>query len=339
MSQRTELRNAYTRNFTKYIEERYVMINKSLMSMNNQDTLISDINEELWYAIQQLNMRIDDRILPFVKVMRVVRDKEDKLRVVVSDLEPDPLGAVADVMTKPLIDGTSHLIDFRSVAPYRRLIVSDQYTACNAKLLIDPDMLGMAIIDVFLDIAMFHSYSDLEAMSLQEKRQFSQQKLQYFRDNCLNSYYELYTTKKQDPSYFSLAFCCRNDLDSFDYDSYIWHWNRFLDSCGYSKTANNLPPYEMLARYHVDAANLGKNIFQKEYWIEHPSEALLVLRTNSRPHNELREQWLCEYFGIPSYHVGAVKVVRLSELHNTLLEREIRELNVSAFKVINSNNK
>lgn len=91
----------------------------------------------------------------------------------------------------------------------------------------------------------------------------------------------------------------------------------------------------MIEKYHVDVKNLAGELQDGLYWEKQPEGALLLLRTISRPNDTLRRQWLCDYFGMDKYHVGMTKIVRLSEIRNTMLECELRELNVSAFKVVN----
>lgn len=335
MPQRTEIRNAYMKNFSKYVEERYVLISESLMNINHQDTLIHDVNEELWHAIQELNLRITDRVVPFIKVTRVIKEQGDRLRIVLDEMYPREKNRETTLLDDVCVADTSHLIDFRYIAPYRRITVSDIYTDCNAKLMIDPEMLANAMIDVFLDIAMFHSFSSLEMLTLSQKREFSKQKLEFYKEKSLDSYYELYLEGGKEPSYFSLAFCCRTGLKTFDYDQYIWLWDIFLKQFKYSTESVVMEPHRMIEKYHVDVKNLAGELQDGLYWEKQSEGALLLLRTISRPNDTLRRQWLCDYFGTDKYYVGMTKVVRLSEIRNTMLERELRELNVSAFKVIN----
>lgn len=63
---RNEYRPAFTRNFSKYTIDRYVIIDNDLMDDAAKDTFIKEVNERLWYAIQETNMLLDDRLLPFV---------------------------------------------------------------------------------------------------------------------------------------------------------------------------------------------------------------------------------------------------------------------------------
>ena len=68
------------------------------------------------------------------------------------------------------------------------------------------------------------------------------------------------------------------------------------------KLSNNIiaKPTEML-RYHVDYKNLPKRIKEDNYyWKQQSKGALLLLRTNHRPNDDLRLEWLKSYLGLNS---------------------------------------
>ena len=62
---RNEQRNGFTRNFSNYTIDRYVIIDNDLMNDTEKDAFIKEVNERLWFAIQETNMLLEDRLLWF----------------------------------------------------------------------------------------------------------------------------------------------------------------------------------------------------------------------------------------------------------------------------------
>ena len=60
----------------------------------------------------------------------------------------------------------------------------------------------------------------------------------------------------------------------------------------------------------------------------------MFLRTNRGPNTNERKQIICDYFGIESFFVGAIKLVPLREYYVPFINTQMRELYISAFKII-----
>ena len=215
---RNEYRKAVMRNFSTYTIERYVIIENENLSDKDKDLLVKKINEELWLAIQETNAVFGDRILPYVLVRRVIKDAKDasKLRIIINDLGDDRKYGSFKGTESVKISELSHLINFKTCSPQRRVIVSDVLIPGNARIIIDVEDQICAAVDIFLDIATFNSVSYLKNLSLQDKQKFSQKKLDFYKKNNLTGYYFIDPTTP--PSYFSLSFSARISKSIIDYN-------------------------------------------------------------------------------------------------------------------------
>lgn len=331
---RDTFRNAYTKNFSLNRIDRYIVIDKELETENARNETIKEINEKLWNVIQEINFRLYDRVLPFICIYGLVKD-ESGIRIIVNDYGNEQAITQYQETQNINMEDISHLINFRILSPYLQIMVSDGLIPSDAKILIDPNLLTIAAVDIFLDISMFNSFSYLKSMTIPEKKQFNQLKIEFFKKHAMQLCPIYYDIKEPYPDYFSLAFCCRVNNKTFDFDKYIWLWNLFLQEFEFDKHNNIIAkPTEML-RYHVDYKNLPKRIKEDNYWKQQSKGALLLLRTNHRPNDDLRLEWLKSYLGLKQYRVGRLSIVPLSDINNSMLQRELRELNVSAFKIIN----
>ena len=329
---KNEIRKAPMRNFTTYTIERYLIIENESLNEQQKDEFVKKINEELWYAIQETNAVFEDRILPYVLVRRAIKDKHDtsKLRIIINDLDDDTeFGDLKDI-TSIKISDLSHLINFKTLAPQRRVIVSDERIPGNARIIIDIEDQISAAVDIFLDIAVFNSIPTLSQLSLKEKQKFSQTKLDFYKNQNLNSYY--FIDPVTPPSYFSLSFSARIDKKTIDYNKYKYLWDKFLETYKYKSPISNIPITNQIS-YHVDINNLPASLQTTNYWKSY-NGAYLLLRINKKPNDIERENILCNFFGITTFNIGEIKIVPLSNYYNSYIRKQMNELIVSAFKVI-----
>lgn len=332
---RNEYRNGFMRNFSKFVIERYIIVDGNNMSTEEKNCFVSDINEALWYAIQQTNLYVTNRILPFV-IVRRVEETNDKLRIIINDIgiesefkdyEPEH-GRVLDKSE------LSHLINFKTVPPRRQIQVSDHLIPGNAKMLIGrPDEIAAAV-DIFLDIAMFNSIDFLRSFDLQRKKDFSQIKYDFAQKHNFRSYYKC--CEEDPPSYWSFAFSARKDCKDIDYYSYVSFWDLFLKETYPDKHFNQEPinPPCQQMKYHRDLDNLPKEMQTPKYWEHIPKGDYLVLRTNKEPNDSDRKMIICQLFGIPKFHIGAIKIIPTNDRSLEFIYHQMRELYISAFKVV-----
>ena len=120
----------------------------------------------------------------------------------------------------------SHMIEFFGQTTYSALTFSnfqfDEKMYLNSKEYIS------VFTDIFLDSAMFNSYSFLKEMNDDEKHKFGQKKLEFYRNRGLSCFYRFDTEDEDKLFYYSLAFSCRKNTTEFDYEKYINLWNDFI---------------------------------------------------------------------------------------------------------------
>ena len=133
---RNIFRPATMRNFSNYILERYMLIDDTSSTEEDKDKFVKEINERLWFAIQETNAIVKGRILPFVVVRRVVKDNT-KLRIIVNDFDADKDITDYEEIKEVEISNLTHLINFKTLPPQRRVMVSDDIIPGNAKMIVD----------------------------------------------------------------------------------------------------------------------------------------------------------------------------------------------------------
>lgn len=328
-----EFRPGFMRNFSDYVIERYIIIDDDTMTDNEKDKFVLSINEELWRVIQETNILAEGRILPFVRVRRVV-DINDELRIIVNDI--DSCSSFDDYENeckeKINIDQLSHLINFKTLSPRKQIQVSDRLIPGNAKMIISRADQISAAVDIFLDIAMFNSYSFLHSLKIEQKREFNDYKFKFAKEHSLESYYQ--TSTNEPPAYWSMAFSARINNKSIDFYKYVRLWEIFIKSTPYSSNENMvIPPYEQLKSYrHI--SNLPNECFTKSFWEEFDKGDKLFIRINREPNDNEKKLMLTNLFGIPKFRVGAVNVLDIKDYYIHYIYQLMEELYISAFKVV-----
>ncbi|MBQ9700776.1 MAG: hypothetical protein IJV71_09180, partial [Lachnospiraceae bacterium] len=195
----------------------------------------------------------------------------------------------------------------------------------DAEIVIDYKLLQYAIIDILLDIVMFNSYSFLKNMNIAEKKRFSGEKYDYFKNSNLPCFYDC---SKDKLLYYSISFSARISEDNFDIDKYIGYWNEFIDIYYPNETHQEKSIKEQI-KQHVDFKELPKNIHKRFETL--PVGAYLLLRTNKDRTEDLHPM-LFSIFGIKKYGKGKIKIVPVEEFetYKPLMEN----LDVSVLKVV-----
>lgn len=324
-------RKGFTRNFSKYTIDRYIIIDDDLMNDTEKDSFIKEVNESLWYAIQETNMLLEDRLLPFV-VVRRVDYVDNRLRIIVNDYDSHRKLLNYEEAEKLDLSTVSHIINFKPLSPQRRIVISDHLIPGNAKMLIDENEQVSAAVDIFLDIAMFNSISFLKDLSIKDKQEFNIAKFSFYEKRKLKSYYGI--DRKCPPHYYSFAFYAREDSTHIDFYKYVWIWKEFISQYSKSQSIENILPEDILKNYYVDVGNLDKCYLDRTFWESQSKGAKLLLRINRGPNTVERKQIISDYFGIDSFYVGAFKLVPLNEYFVPFINTQMRELYISAFKII-----
>lgn len=174
---------------------------------------------------------------------------------------------------------------------------------------------------------MFNSYSFLHKMNIKDKKTFSKQKFEFFKNKNLPCFYEY---KGEDLLYYSLAFSARTSKDEFDLDRYINYWNEFLKEY-YPNSVHREASLKSQIEQHRDFGELPKNYHKKFY--KKSKGAYLIIRTN-KDRTEKYQEEICSVFGLKTYEYGKVKTVPINRYYE--LKHLFENLDVSAFKVIKS---
>lgn len=329
---RNSFRPASMRNFSNYILERYILIDDVTLTDESKDRFVKEINERLWLAIQEANALVKGRVLPFVVVRRVVKDNT-KLRIIINDFDCEKGVNEYEEIKELDIKKLTHLINFKDLPPQRRVMSSDDILQSNARIIVDKKDQVSAAVDIFLDIAMFNSYSYLKEMALEDKKIFSKRKMAFYEKTKRandNIYYLI--DENNPPAYFSFAFAARTDYRKIDYNKYIGIWNKFLNDQYATLTNTNMPPEKQML-YYRDKDNIENKYFSSDFWRNYSGDYLL-LRINRTPDTSERSDEITNYFGIEEMRIGATKLVPLGMYFDAFVKKQLDELYISAFKVV-----
>lgn len=254
---------------------------------------------------------------------------EQEYRIIIytnsSEAERQKISTISDaiegIVIGERIDDTHK--DVLRTYGFKRIMISK--LGCDAEIIIDYHLLDAVITDIVLDIIMFNSYSFLKAMTIKEKREFSQQKYRFFVENKLTCIYDY---KNEKPLYYSLAFSARTDSSSFDLKYYISLWDKFIETYYRDKKHIEKSVKEQLSQ-HVDKGELPKRVYKK--FDDYSEGAYLLLRTNKDRTEKIHPQ-LYKLFSIKKFRKGKLKIVSIAEFEK--YKPLLKNLDVSVFKVV-----
>lgn len=323
---KNKIKPEFLKNFTKNVLSREISIENGKVLTNYQDW-INRINTETNQLIQQLNLIILDRNIPYItftaqfgdpikKEARVAFINENSGREFeVKILEDyDQIGKT-----------TSHMVVLVLADGYKN--VEDSAFKLDADLIVATEFFECALIDVLLDIAMFNSYSFLRNKEIQARHSFGKEKSLFAKEKLLPCFYINQCKKDQ---YYSFAFSARKSKDEVDLASYIRIWDSFIGE-NYPNEKHKEGSIREQLKQHVDYEELPEDsIVRKCRRLD--GGTYLLLRTN-RDRTEKIHERVFILFGISKYEKGKIKIVPISEFekYKPLLEN----LDVSAFKLIN----
>lgn len=317
------------RTFSKNEEIRYIFVpNLFQESSEYFKNIQRNINKYLDMCIQKLNMLIPDRQIPFIKVNFCSKDDDGNLRILILDGHDGKFNKIAN------FDNKSHVL-YASISPGQcQILIGSDPVEANATLIIDEEYLVCVCADIFLDIAMFNSYSFLKSLPDSCKKEFSYKKYEYFKKEGIGSYYHFKEYSDEAPTYFSLAFSVRQDKTELELEQYIYIWEDFLNKY-YPGNFNQVGSIIEQLKFHKSFYQITK--------IESPDRIVnrfnstggkLLLRINRRPKKRKDQRNIANYFGIPKFRCGRLKVRDIAEYYNPMITRYLREGYISAFKVV-----
>lgn len=322
---KNRIRPEFLKNFTSKIKRRYIIIQNGKISGNDLQQLLNSVNSTVNQIIQQLNLKIKDRQIPYTTLIAQINPTLDsRSRFVLHDDSSDGNFEMGIKTQSTLIgEDLSHLVEFLVAAGYKEIVISS--LDCDAEIVVDYKFLECAIVDVLLDITVFNSYSFLKNLSIKEKHEFGCQKYTYFKECSFDCFYECKSNKEL---YYSFAFSARDSCDCFDVDKYIEIWNGFI-SKNYPNCTHKEKTISQQLKQHVDYEELPDNLQYR--FNKRPKGAYLVLRTN-KDRTEKLSPFIQSVFGIKEYEKGKIKIVPIEDFdkYKPLFEN----LDISAFKVV-----
>lgn len=321
---KNRLSPAFLKNFTTMIERRTILVDKDTEISPEFERRIAAINTKANLIIQNLNIKITDRLIPYINLSIKYGDTvEHRTRVYVHGYATKGDSEANVKKQVEFNDEISHILDFLVASGYKKILNSP--LACDAELVIDGSLVESAVVDILLDIVMFHSYSFLKKLTDAEKKLFSQQKFEFYVQQSLGSFYDRESDKIK---YYSFAFSSRTAIDSIDVEKYIRIWNKFITKYYSSCSHVNMTIMDQL-KYHVDIDELPNNLYQR--FSARKRGAYLVLRTNKDRTEDIHDM-LFTLFDIKEYNKGKIKIVPISDF--TIYLELFKNLDVSAFKVV-----
>lgn len=318
------IRPEYFKNFTHKVKDRYVLVEKGNKQFKDINDLVGHINKEVNQIIQELNLKIADRQLPYITLKTCYGNiLNSRVRVFLHNDDTDFLYERDIKYQIETENEISHILDLLIATSFKKITISS--LSCDAELVIDYRLLKCAIIDILLDIVVFNSYSFLRKMSISDKKKVSQQKYEFFTEEKLRCFYDC---PKDKVLYYSLSFSARYEENVFNVEDYIKYWEHFI-KCYYPNFKHLEKSVKEQLKQHVDFEELPKNLHKK--FDNLAKGAYLLLRTN-KDRTENLHPTLFSLFGINRYRKGRIKIIPISdfEKYKPLMEN----LDVSAFKIV-----
>lgn len=206
----------------------------------------------------------------------------------------------------------------------------------SGQLIFDNNFRELAIIDVFLDVAFFNSFSFLKELPSTEKQEFSKKKYEFFKRKKLESFFDDESNDRLE--YYSFAFSCHTqnkeiiNATTYEYEidleKYISIWNEFVREHFPNKTHVELPVKEQIAQR---INNHIPNDYFEKFEGKEPG-IYFLLRTEKKNISPKYEDAVCSLFGIKTCTVGQLAIIKQSDFYKH--ENLFKGANVSVFKVV-----
>lgn len=315
-------RKAPLANFTRNIKYRSIVVDRTTY---NQffDKIISTM-VEVNKTIQEVSLNVEDRHIPFVIGSPITYDAP---QICDSRIVLLPAESKFEMSFSPKDRcNISHWVEFQLSAVYKQITFSN--SSCDAKLVIDEEFLIPAATDLFLDLAMFNSYSFLQDMSVDEKRVFSKQKFEYFKHKNLPCYYAY--DNSDTLLYYSLAFSARNTSKKIDIPLYIALWEDFLQTY-YPGKLHKESSLESQLKQHKSFGQLPCQKILDEL-NSSPAGSYLLIRLNTHPRSSKLAAELNAILGGNTLTLKNWKIIPLNKY--STIQKYAETLHISVFKLI-----
>lgn len=317
---------AYLRNFTTDILYRKIWLEDSYAKEHgNTIEGLRALTETLNKYIQDLNLDIC-RNIPYVS-LEPITEVDDSVRMFIrQQAQFDEPGFLMQIGDRYI--GLTHFIDlFVSEGIFE--LDQPSINVFDAEIVFNSEYTRMIIIDIFLDVAMFNSYSFLRNEVTEEKQTFSKKKYEYFKSHKLTTCFE---EVGEDLDYYSFAFSCHDqsgkNFFSIDLEKYKNIWENFIQEY-YPNSVHEEREIDQQLTMRVD--NHIPIDYQHEFNGKNP-DIYFVLRPNRKDLPTDINNQILSIFGGKEVSFSDLKIVTKTELGK--YEELLKELYISAFKIV-----
>lgn len=301
---------------------------------------ISELQDTLNLIIQELNIKVD-RNIPYLTV-NCLNYITDGTRIFVRDkveFNDENILLTVDGMMDHFANIT-HNVDCFQAAGRALIEKTSNYNVTKhfeATILFDEKIRELTIIDILLDIAYFNSYSFLRNMSISEKRAFSKQKFDFFKNEGLPTVFDELCS--DDLDYYSLAFTCHKpnitNMKHYEYeidlDRYILIWDKFIKMYYCNKKHQEISVQEQIMRRK-------NNHMPYDYYLKFNDlqpGVYYILRTEEKNIPQKYLRYVMSLFGIKNKTDMSVGYLKTIESKDFDQYTELYEFaGVSAFKIV-----
>lgn len=296
--------------------------------------------DELNEIIQRINRIVASRNIPYFRVDRSYNyNNVDKARVVIRSESSDEEKLLRiENEFKISLDNTFLVDVFIHNNGYIEigcpLEARDLSRGFSGFLLIDRDFLSCALIDIFLDIAMFNSYSYLKELSVKNKREFNIKKIEFLESlyggftNYTAGFYK-FNANASDYQYLSMAFFTRENEHQINYGKLIGLWNDFVKQ-EFEGYTHKEPPICQQLVHLVDYEQYTLKTLSECERLETGAWWLLRVIKSPIGTDDLVQKHLQVAMGNVS--IGTEKIIRFDDLES--IYDLVQEKYISAFKII-----
>lgn len=315
------------------IPRRSILTYQTKLDKEALRNIVDTINE----AIQQINCLVPTRNIPYIRIEESHDPFNlDRTRVFLRSETADTqiLSEIKEEFQTS--EGSTFLVElYLNDNGYIEIGCAEDTNLETANLsnfvLVDRDFLSCALIDIFLDSAMFNSYSFLRnGLSLKEKRAFNQVKVSFLSDHFkdfTSLHSAFYTFNNKTYRYLSMAFFVRKSENSIDLTEFINLWDEFIQKV-YPDLGHKEPSVDEQLASLVDLNQYSNSIINKCKQL--PLGSYWLLRIHRTPVNEHIRNWLTALFG--QAEIGTEKIIEFDKFD--LVYELVRGQNITAFKII-----
>ena len=315
----------------KDIARRNILTNEVKLDTEMLRELVDDINE----LIGTINRKVSGRNIPYIGIEET-RDHHnlDKTRVLLRSEASDNQELSAIESEFRINEGNTFLVELYindngyieigcvensnvDTVPFSNLVLCDR------------EYLSSVLIDIFTDSAMFRSYSFLNELSVDKRRNFNQLKVSYLKSvfSDFTKLSSFYCFNNKNYKYLSMAFFVRKTENDIDLDALIELWDKFVQQ-EYPELVHVEPGIDIQLTSFVDIGQISNETISRCHQL--PKGTYWILRVHRVPSNEHYRKWIIAVFGRAD--IGTVKIIKFDELDQYY--ELVRAQQITAFKIV-----